>query len=693
MQQLLFLIFFTSFFISLQAQKEIKNGQFLYYAYNINGDTKDEAGRAIVLKRGDLIRFDYLTPEENGRKDVYFRAMINNATDKLKVKMTLGKEVLLDQEVKISEANQLLRSSAFGNYVIQKNRKNSKNFEPYKTIEYNCIAADEKEAPSIKGYLAPKIHMENHPFFVVLAFGLPLKGFPFEFGILNNGQLSENFVLESFSMEQPDAIWFDLDKTPVYPLYNKEQTEQPKDAITPFLWRESELYAEIMEEQENLMYKNLEKQFSSQSLSRFKELEKDFNQLHELYESWVNELPRPVGPEDKTGVAQFFSVEKQARMAALWDENLKAVVQLNKELREKEQLSGDAAIELEDLESFRPSATFSLNLETYQSLTILQAFAVIRHFQNNNRLLKIKLMEHLLKGKGKIDLVYDQFEVFHNPTKPYILLGETYESEIMLGAYSSQANISVSVDGRRLAVEDGKAKYSTTSRTLGEQSYTAKIAITNPLTGMIETVSKDFSYEVGVPSATIAADKMNVVYLGIDNPISVAAAGISSNDLEVFLSDPSLGELEQVARGKFSIIPKKVGMLQIEMKDKRRGRTLARFQFRVKRIPNPQVRIGMEASSGSTPAAKLNQMRGLTALLENFDFDAKCTVSSFQLHYYAADGKNKSLQNTAAAFKGEVLEVIQNAKAGDSFIFSDIKVRCNGDQAARRVDNLGIVVE
>ena len=34
-------------------------------------------------------------------------------------------------------------------------------------------------------------------------------------------------------------------------------------------------------------------------------------------------------------------------------------------------------------------------------------------------------------------------------------------------------------------------------------------------------------------SATISADKMNVFYMGVDNPVSVAVAGVNSNDVKV----------------------------------------------------------------------------------------------------------------------------------------------------------------
>jgi hypothetical protein len=71
---------------------------------------------------------------------------------------------------------------------------------------------------------------------------------------------------------------------------------------------------------------------------------------------------------------------------------------------------------------------------------------------------------------GKLELNYDKFDVFSQSAKPYILLGETYESEIALGAYSSQAKFSVSVGGSSLKIVDGKAKYTARGSSVGQKN-------------------------------------------------------------------------------------------------------------------------------------------------------------------------------------------------------------------------------
>lgn len=680
----------------LQAQKKLTEGQFLYHSYQLENNKETVEGKAILLKRDQWIRFDYIIPALNPKDKIYVQMLINNKTDSLEMKMTAGGELLINKSTTISAAKKLLSAEGIGDYKIQKNKQNKKTLLGYKAVEYNCKAENENLNPSILSYLTPKISFKNHPLFIMLAGHAPLEGFPLEFDLLNNeGGVTQRFRIQSISAEKPDAIWFDLDKTPVYPLYPQEANpkETKKDALTPFLWKQYDLNAELVNKYEAVLKRSLETQLSSEGMALLKENIANAQQIEAEYERWINALGRPVGPDDDTGVKSFFTETLLSEMNALWENRIDDLVKTNERLIVNERLSAQARVDKDELIVYSPAQAFGQEKERYQNLTIRQAIAVLRHLQNNNRMLSAIFMNQLLKGKTSLDLAYDKFEILQLSPKPYILLGEYYESEIMLGARSTQANCSISVNGQQLRVEDGVARYKALPSTIGEQQYSARITIRNPLTGMTTSVTREFSYEVGVPSATIAADKMNVFYMGIDNPFSVAAAGIPSNDMEVTLSDPEFGIIINVAKGKYQLKPKKLGRVDLIMKSKSTEKRIIRTPFRIKRIPDPIVQVGTQENTGSMRAAELNQTRGLMTMLENFDFDAKCLVQSFQINYLSADGSFKTYQHTGAAFMGETRKIIQEAKAGDFIIFSNIKVRCNGDKASRRVSNLGIIVD
>jgi hypothetical protein len=134
--------------------------------------------------------------------------------------------------------------------------------------------------------------------------------------------------------------------------------------------------------------------------------------------------------------------------------------------------------------------------QTFERLNIGNAYALLSKYEHDAKNAVLQAMTYLSSNMGRVALAYDKFDVLSYSPKPAIRLGEIYEAEIALGAFSSQAEFSVSVNGRVLPVVDGKAQFSAKPGSVGTQFYKATITIVNPLTGKTEKVSKEFHYEV-----------------------------------------------------------------------------------------------------------------------------------------------------------------------------------------------------
>ncbi len=332
---------------------------------------------------------------------------------------------------------------------------------------------------------------------------------------------------------------------------------------------------------------------------------------------------------------------------------------------------------------------------TFSGVPVGACYPLLRNYQNEAKASVAQVLKYLADQMGLKVLVYDKIDVFASSEKPYILLGETYEAEIGLGAYSSQAEFSVSVNGRNLQVMDGKAKYTARAASVGTQFYTANILVVNPLTGETERVTKRFEYEVGVPATTVAADKMNVFYVGVENPISIAAAGISSNDLKVMVSGGG-AQLKKSGKGRYSLTCTKPttrgNYCTISLSNQRTGRKLASYSFRVKPIPDPVAQLTNGKTDGVIKAAEMRAMPGVMAVLENFDFDAKCKIQGFTLHYIPQGGDAVEMKVTGGRFTAKSLQAVQSAKSGDAYLFTNVKGRCPGDMAGRKLNGLAFMI-
>jgi hypothetical protein len=121
---------------------------------------------------------------------------------------------------------------------------------------------------------------------------------------------------------------------------------------------------------------------------------------------------------------------------------------------------------------------------------------ILSQIQNDVRVSEYALVSFLNAQFSGCNLYYETFDVFAQSSKPSIRLGETYEAEIALGTYASEATFEVMVNGDTLNQVEGKAIYRVRPNKAGEQHYNATISYTNPETREITTFIRSFYFEV-----------------------------------------------------------------------------------------------------------------------------------------------------------------------------------------------------
>ena len=302
--------------------------------------------------------------------------------------------------------------------------------------------------------------------------------------------------------------------------------------------------------------------------------------------------------------------------------------------------------------------------------------------QNDAKSTEAAVLNYLLNKVGGEDIIFDKFRVVSSPKKSYIIKGDKYESEIFLSASSQNIKgMSVSVDGQSLSVKDGVAKYSSSANSTGIKKYTATISMTNPVTGEKTTEKGSFEYEVGERSCNVSAKKMNVFYIGVDNPVSVTAAGISSNALKVNATGINLKK----AGGDYIATATKPGEVTITVSGG--GLTPTKFPFRVKRIPDPVARLS-KSSGGAMGNGEFKAQGGVVSILDNFDFDARCKIQGFNITRHAKREDPIEKLNAGGKYGSDAKRLVMQAKPGDTYYFDNVKARCPGDSAGRKINSM-----
>lgn len=188
----------------------------------------------------------------------------------------------------------------------------------------------------------------------------------------------------------------------------------------------------------------------------------------------------------------------------------------------------------------------------------------------------------------------------------------------------------------------------------------------------------------------VSAEQMNVLYIGVDNTVNISLGKVPEKELDITLSQ---GKLEKI-QGRnniYNVRVNTVGDMTITVSHK--GKVMGKHQFRVKRVPLPQARLPIYERSNQLTVKTLQNVTGLVTVLENFDFDIKCSITSFSCIYKTSDCKQTIIKNESTLFNAQLLDIIKKAKVGDMFMFQDIKAQCPDDATVRQLNDLFIIVK
>jgi len=176
------------------------------------------------------------------------------------------------------------------------------------------------------------------------------------------------------------------------------------------------------------------------------------------------------------------------------------------------------------------------------------------------------------------------------------------------------------------------------------------------------------SFEVGKPSLAISADKMNVFYIGVDNPVSIAAPMPKFTASAPGLSKKGNGWVMRPRR------PGKVNIVVTGIDENEKKVPLGKAEFRVKRIPDPKSFCGGKSGSESIKKIAFKSASTVQAKMENFDFDIRVKVQSF-LFSTTKSGEVMEIKVNGNKLDGRCKSMIAKARKNQKFFIEKIKVK------------------
>jgi gliding motility-associated protein GldM len=311
--------------------------------------------------------------------------------------------------------------------------------------------------------------------------------------------------------------------------------------------------------------------------------------------------------------------------------------------------------------------------ESYFYMTpTVGALSILSKFQNDIRTSENKLVTFCHEQVGKVEVVFDTYAAIVGQSSNYVMPGQPIMINAGIGAYSKSSLPTITIGGAGVTLGDeGFAEREITAGGPGTYSVPVKISYKDQRTGEMKVVEKNVDYTVGTPGgASVALDKMNVLYIGVDNPITIASSTgwdktkVSANGGGITLSGSNGKYIARVAG--------QTDDCTITVVSDNKPST---FKFRVRNIPEAQAYVGGQPSGANVAAGAFKAQPGVQAGIKNFPFELEYNVISYTFTC-DTDDDIVSIPAQGAAFQGAVRNAIQtHVQPGRMVTIDDIKVK------------------
>jgi gliding motility-associated protein GldM len=319
---------------------------------------------------------------------------------------------------------------------------------------------------------------------------------------------------------------------------------------------------------------------------------------------------------------------------------------------------------------------------TFNSTPLISAIALLSKIQVDILNCESYVLDYLKSRIGKDDLKISNVEAAVSNPNGMIVKGSSGEAEVFLVAFDESIQAEAHVGGRTIPMKGGRAKIPFSGSNIGPSTIAGDITYRNA-SGTTERRNFKFEYHVIEPSLAVSATKMNVFYLGVDNPVDVSVSGVSQNELKINISN---GTMTPVQGGSYIIKPANVGKCNISVTAMVNGeqKNMGTREFRVKRVPNPEPSL-FGITGKSVTRSQLSSIQGVVAKMpDDFDFDLTFDVLSFTVEVIQA-GYVKSMTSNNNKFTEEQKKYLMEAKVGSKIWISNIKAKARGINDVREL--------
>ncbi|MBA4321380.1 MAG: hypothetical protein C0408_01045 [Odoribacter sp.] len=245
----------------------------------------------------------------------------------------------------------------------------------------------------------------------------------------------------------------------------------------------------------------------------------------------------------------------------------------------------------------------------------------------------------------------------------YVMQGSEYEAQVFISATDTTQAPDITIGNYTTTTNaDGTPKYEMTGDFIklpldetGKGIYKARGTSVGPKAwgGLITMKSPDGSlvsypfkanYSVGESNVVVSPTAMNVLYRGIPNPIDISVPGVGADKIRVDMRNGKIGK-GQVKNYKGETFPgtwvaepsvdppSPNAQIIVTAEINGKQTPMAPREFRVRDVPSPVASFAGKQGEGVVTKAEILAQEACFAVLKDFDFELRFTVTEFNLSF------------------------------------------------------------
>ncbi len=331
----------------------------------------------------------------------------------------------------------------------------------------------------------------------------------------------------------------------------------------------------------------------------------------------------------------------------------------------------------------------SWEVHSFEHIVAAGSYTLLNNIIGELKNMEYETVKYLYSMIDAGSFKFDNVSAKVIPNSRIVFSGDAFEADVIVAASDSrQTPVVYWGGGREKATEadipnlkmvegdSGIVHLKIPTAGIGDQKFAGVIKVQSPEGDKYYPFSE--SYTVTKPTAAVAAEKMNVFYAGIPNPVTISAP-VASEKLRINWGGCTATSL---GGGRYDVtVPQSLSGRSVNITISAdmgggKSQSMGSTEFRVKPVPEPSASIGPNITSGRQPKDLLLANPLVVARMsQDFNYELRWNVVSYKVTFVKNNVEEAPILVHGGRFPDNVVSKIRSASSGTQMEISDIKVQ------------------